>query len=87
MSDIIRIYVDNAAFYRCVFCPIFSQLDPNQHANILNSMWMIVITFLAIGYGDIVPNTYCGRVVAIATGVMVRFYDLLSLIWHTYSVL
>ncbi|KAL4227346.1 Small conductance calcium-activated potassium channel protein 2 [Mactra antiquata] len=47
-----------------------SPLDPNQHANILNSMWMIAITFLSIGYGDIVPNTYCGRMVAIATGVM-----------------
>ncbi|KAK6188233.1 hypothetical protein SNE40_004459 [Patella caerulea] len=41
-----------------------------NHANILNSMWMIAITFLSIGYGDIVPNTYCGRGIAIATGVM-----------------
>ncbi|XP_052768591.1 small conductance calcium-activated potassium channel protein-like isoform X2 [Mya arenaria] len=47
-----------------------SNLDPDQHANILNSMWMIAITFLSIGYGDIVPNTYCGRIVAISTGVM-----------------
>ncbi|GAB1606023.1 small conductance calcium-activated potassium channel protein 1 [Argonauta hians] len=41
-----------------------------KHANILNSLWMISITFLSIGYGDIVPNTYCGRAIAIATGVM-----------------
>ncbi|ESP01237.1 hypothetical protein LOTGIDRAFT_111965 [Lottia gigantea] len=41
-----------------------------NHANILNSMWMIAITFLSIGYGDIVPNTYCGRGIAIGTGVM-----------------
>jgi len=34
-------------------------------------MWMIAITFLSVGYGDIVPNTYCGRGIAIATGVMV----------------
>ena len=34
-------------------------------------MWMIAITFLSIGYGDIVPNTYCGRTIAIAVGVMV----------------
>jgi len=36
-----------------------------------NSMWMIIVTFLSIGYGDIVPNTHCGRVVAVFTGVMV----------------
>ncbi|KAK3098159.1 hypothetical protein FSP39_016769 [Pinctada imbricata] len=41
-----------------------------RHANILNSMWMISITFLSVGYGDIVPNTYCGRGISIATGVM-----------------
>ncbi|XP_069137249.1 small conductance calcium-activated potassium channel protein 1-like [Argopecten irradians] len=41
-----------------------------NHQNILNSMWLISITFLSVGYGDIVPNTYCGRAIAIATGVM-----------------
>eukprot|EP00105_Crassostrea_gigas_P023869 XP_011443898.1 PREDICTED: small conductance calcium-activated potassium channel protein 2 isoform X2 [Crassostrea gigas] len=33
-------------------------------------MWMISITFLSVGYGDIVPNTYCGRTIAIAVGCM-----------------
>ena len=42
-----------------------------KHKNLLNSMWMISITFLSIGYGDIVPNTYCGRAIAVTTGVMV----------------
>lgn len=46
-----------------------SYLD-TKHSNILNSMWMIAITFLSVGYGDIVPNTYCGRGIAITTGVM-----------------
>ncbi|PVD19346.1 hypothetical protein C0Q70_19833, partial [Pomacea canaliculata] len=41
-----------------------------NHANILNSFWMIAITFLSIGYGDIVPNTYCGRFIAISVGTM-----------------
>lgn len=35
-------------------------------------MWMIVITFLTIGYGDIFPRTYCGRGIAVATGFMVN---------------
>lgn len=34
-------------------------------------MWMISITFLSVGYGDIVPNTYCGRTISIAVGCMV----------------
>ena len=35
-------------------------------------MWLIAITFLSIGYGDIVPYTYCGRAIAVCTGIMVR---------------
>ncbi|XP_013389399.1 small conductance calcium-activated potassium channel protein 2 isoform X2 [Lingula anatina] len=42
----------------------------DQHKNLLNSMWMIAITFLSIGYGDLVPNTYCGRAIAVFTGIM-----------------
>ncbi|GMS82102.1 hypothetical protein PENTCL1PPCAC_4277, partial [Pristionchus entomophagus] len=36
----------------------------------LNSMWFIMVTFMSIGYGDIVPNTYCGRTLSIATGIV-----------------
>ncbi|RWS28975.1 small conductance calcium-activated potassium channel protein-like protein [Leptotrombidium deliense] len=41
-----------------------------DHANLLNTMWLTAITFLSIGYGDIVPNTYCGRGIAVTTGLM-----------------
>lgn len=34
-------------------------------------MWFIAITFLSVGFGDIVPNTYCGRGIAVTTGIMV----------------
>src|SRR6218665_1709929 len=43
-----------------------------KHRNLLNSMWLIAITFLSVGYGDIVPNTYCGRAITVCTGVMVK---------------
>ncbi|KAK0410020.1 hypothetical protein QR680_004899 [Steinernema hermaphroditum] len=36
----------------------------------LNSMWFIMVTFMSIGYGDIVPNTYCGRTLSITTGIV-----------------
>lgn len=31
---------------------------------------MISITFLSIGYGDMVPHTYCGKGVCLLTGIM-----------------
>ena len=39
------------------------------HRNFLNSLWLIAITFLSVGYGDIVPHSYCGRTVAVMTGI------------------
>ena len=39
------------------------------HTNFFNSMWLISITFLSVGYGDIVPNSYCGRGIAVLTGI------------------
>ena len=50
---------------------MYSNHDPKHHGNLLNSMWLIAVTFLAIGYGDIVPNTYCGRAICVASGLMV----------------
>ena len=40
-------------------------------SNFLGAMWLISITFLSIGYGDMVPNTYCGKGVCLLTGIMV----------------
>uniref|UniRef100_W5LW38 Small conductance calcium-activated potassium channel protein 3-like n=1 Tax=Lepisosteus oculatus TaxID=7918 RepID=W5LW38_LEPOC len=41
-------------------------------SNFLGAMWLISITFLSIGYGDMVPHTYCGKGVCLLTGIMVR---------------
>ena len=50
---------------------MLSRYHDEEHANLLNTMWLIAITFLSVGYGDIVPNTYCGRGIAVTTGMMV----------------
>lgn len=42
----------------------------------LGAMWLISITFLSIGYGDMVPHTYCGKGVCLLTGIMVRFIQI-----------
>ncbi|XP_062322620.1 intermediate conductance calcium-activated potassium channel protein 4 isoform X1 [Osmerus eperlanus] len=34
------------------------------------ALWLIAITFLTVGYGDVAPNTSCGKVVCLFTGVM-----------------
>ncbi|XP_047393647.1 small conductance calcium-activated potassium channel protein 2-like [Sciurus carolinensis] len=39
-------------------------------SNFLGAMWSISITFLSIGYGDMVPNTYCGKGICLLTGIM-----------------
>lgn len=43
----------------------------DEHDNLLNAMWLIAVTILCVGYGDIVPNTYCGRSLAVVCGIMV----------------
>ncbi|KAK2540099.1 Kcnn3 [Columba livia] len=41
-------------------------------SNFLGAMWLISITFLSIGYGDMVPHTYCGKGVCLLTGIMIK---------------
>lgn len=58
----------------CVVCSNNAhRFHDEEHANLLNAMWLIAITFLSVGFGDIVPNTYCGRGIAVTTGIMVSF--------------
>ncbi|GAB5583909.1 small conductance calcium-activated potassium channel protein 2 isoform X1 [Prionailurus iriomotensis] len=48
--------------------PYHDQQDVTS--NFLGAMWLISITFLSIGYGDMVPHTYCGKGVCLLTGIM-----------------
>lgn len=56
----------------CLFCS-YSRYHDKQEvtSNFLGAMWLISITFLSIGYGDMVPHTYCGKGVCLLTGIMV----------------
>ncbi|XP_064636872.1 small conductance calcium-activated potassium channel protein 2-like [Lineus longissimus] len=48
---------------------ICEKYDPNYHSTFSDSLWLIAITFLTVGYGDIVPVSYCGRTIAVLTGI------------------
>ncbi|XP_030641210.1 intermediate conductance calcium-activated potassium channel protein 4 [Chanos chanos] len=36
------------------------------------ALWLVAITFLTVGYGDVSPKTSCGKMVCLFTGVMMR---------------
>ncbi|CAF1252990.1 unnamed protein product [Adineta ricciae] len=42
----------------------------HQHLSISNSMWLFFTLFSTVGYGDLIPTTYCGRGVATLTALM-----------------
>ncbi|CDQ84389.1 unnamed protein product [Oncorhynchus mykiss] len=57
--------------FLCFSLPYFRYHDTQEvTSNFLGAMWLISITFLSIGYGDMVPNTYCGKGVCLLTGIM-----------------
>ncbi|CAF1235129.1 unnamed protein product [Rotaria sordida] len=41
----------------------------NEHMSMLNAMWLFIVTFLTVGYGDFAPSTYCGRTIASIIGL------------------
>jgi potassium intermediate/small conductance calcium-activated channel subfamily N len=32
-----------------------------EHLPMLDAMWLFIVTYLTVGYGDLTPSTYCGR--------------------------
>ncbi|KAK7500231.1 hypothetical protein BaRGS_00008454 [Batillaria attramentaria] len=50
-------------------CEVYTDPD-SQFAMFGQSMWLTAVTFLTVGYGDLVPRSYCARVIASLTGLM-----------------
>ncbi|KAK0133786.1 Small conductance calcium-activated potassium channel protein 3 [Merluccius polli] len=41
-----------------------------QTGDMDTALWLVAITFLTVGYGDVAPETSCGKAVCLLTGVM-----------------
>ena len=69
MLSILMIFILVVDSWSLRTCEIYYH-PGSPESSFLNSMWLIAITFLTIGYGDMTPSTYCGRFVSVLTGLM-----------------
>uniref|UniRef100_A0A915C8U4 Calmodulin-binding domain-containing protein n=1 Tax=Parascaris univalens TaxID=6257 RepID=A0A915C8U4_PARUN len=44
--------------------------DAGSNRHIIDFVWFEIVTFFSIGYGDVQVETYCGRALAIITGIV-----------------
>ena len=54
----------------CEYYSFENSPESSPAGSYLSAVWLIAVTFLTLGYGDIVPYSVCGRVFAITTGMM-----------------
>uniref|UniRef100_A0A1I8BJD5 CaMBD domain-containing protein n=1 Tax=Meloidogyne hapla TaxID=6305 RepID=A0A1I8BJD5_MELHA len=51
-------------------CERYNGKEGSTEYYYMNSLWFIMVTFMSIGYGDVVPTSYCGRLLSITTGIV-----------------
>ncbi|CAF3949766.1 unnamed protein product [Rotaria magnacalcarata] len=53
--SIIFFFIGSWSFRACEYQP------GEDHISFQNAMWLSIVTFTTVGYGDFSPSTYCGR--------------------------
>ncbi|CAF1183630.1 unnamed protein product, partial [Didymodactylos carnosus] len=51
----IAFFVGSWSMRACDFKPT------GEHMSMSDAMWLFFVTFATVGYGDLIPSTYCGR--------------------------
>ncbi|CAM4881884.1 unnamed protein product [Rotaria socialis] len=88
ISGTFLFFIGSWSFRACEY-----QSGVNQ-ISFLNAMWLFIITFTTVGYGDFSPTTYCGRNIAVLialTGIILSAILIAVLLrklefsrWETY---
>ncbi|KRZ54165.1 Small conductance calcium-activated potassium channel protein, partial [Trichinella nativa] len=85
----LRVLIIFTVFFWIIMAWILRQCEQfdtiEDQIKYMNSLWFIIITFMSIGYGDVTPHTYCGRTVAISTGI-VRKHAAAAVLQHTWFI-
>lgn len=45
--------------------PVLNELSGHNYDNFYNCIWNVIITLVSVGYGDLFPKTFFGRIVAV----------------------
>lgn len=59
------LFIASFFMHACETC-----LSEANALNYLDALWVVVITFLTVGYGDVTPKSVCGRTVSVLSGVI-----------------
>lgn len=67
ISVMLTTFLVNSWAMRTCECYYLGLANQNSYMEV---MWLIATTFLTVGYGDKIPQSYCGRYISICTGVI-----------------
>ena len=59
-----------------------NEVSSQDFSSMQNSIWNVIITFVSVGFGDIFPKTFFGRIV----GISISFFGILVISFFVITV-